>query len=79
VIQGVAESGSVGPRTIERWSYAGQAGERLRIYVNGDLTVRLFGPDGALLDESAAGGLTVTLPATGAYAIEVHGPPDWTT
>jgi hypothetical protein len=79
VTRGVAESGSVGPRTIERWTYAGQAGERLRIYVNGDLTVRLLGPDGGLLNESAAGGLTDTLPDTGTYAIEVHGPPDWTT
>ncbi|MDP6349967.1 MAG: hypothetical protein QF719_02515 [Chloroflexota bacterium] len=80
VTLGVAESGSVGPRTIERWTYAGQAGEGLRIYLSVDeLILRLIGPDGALVAESATGDLTFTLPADGTYAIEVHGPPDWTT
>ncbi len=80
VTRGTAESGSVGPRTIERWTYSGRAGERLGIYLSDDeLVLRLIDPDGTLLAESPAGDLTVTLPAAGSYAIEVHGPPDWTT
>ena len=80
VASGTARTGSVGPRTIERWTYSGQAGEAVRIYLSDDqLTVRLLGPDGAAVGESLSGDLTVALPITGTYAIEVHGNPEYTT
>ena len=76
---GAAETGSVGPRTIERWTYSGQSGESLRISVSSDdLAIRLIGPDGAAVAGSASGDLTAVLPVAGIYAIEVQGHPGYT-
>ena len=72
-------TGIAGPRTTERWTYDGRAGESVRIVLSDDqLVIRLFAPGNLLVAQSASGSLEVVLPATGEYLVHVQGSPNYT-